>query len=258
VPDLTSGDSYEGTRAAWRAIWERAEIERELGTRQYPRARHIRNLFIQHLPANQPILEAGCGLGAELIGLADGGFSAIGVDYVTEAVGRLKRHRPALALAAGDVHALPFRGGVFGAYLSFGVLEHFASGPRAALREAFRVLRPRGTLVVTVPAPNLVWRLARLRRRALGRGELAQGYYETAFSATDLAAHVASEGFEIVERHSVGHDFTFWGLGRAFRGAGYYETNRLALGLGTMSAHLFPRSMSFATLLIARKRTAAA
>lgn len=246
--------TYEETRAAWHDIWERTDVELELRTRGYPRARDVRNRFLPYLDPADPLLEAGCGLGVELIGLADAGYRAVGLDYVPAVIHRLKRFRPALLLAAGDVHALPFGDGAFGAYLSFGVLEHFAFGPEPALREAFRVLRTGGILVVTVPTPNLVWRLARARWWRRRQSGFAHGYYETAYTSTELVRYVRDTGFEIVEQRPIGHDFTLWGCGRIFRGAGYYQTNKLAEVLGAIFSRILPRSMSFATLVIARKR----
>jgi SAM-dependent methyltransferase len=249
---------YDRTRDAWRAIWDETDIDRELQTRGYARSRWIRERFVPHLPSNAPLLEAGCGLGSELIGLAGDGYRVVGVDYVTTALTRLKAHRPGLSLAAADVHALPFRDGTFGAYLSFGVLEHFDFGPAPALREAHRALRAGGTLVLTVPSPNLVWRLVRARRRWPGsRAAERVGYFETAYSARDLVRYVRETGFDVLECHPVGHSFTLWGCGALFRGPGYYETSRLAEQLGAMLARTLRWSTSFATLIIARKRALA-
>jgi SAM-dependent methyltransferase len=245
-------ETYASTREAWRRVWQETDVDRELQTRDYARAQQVRRRFLRHL-TSEPILEAGCGLGTELVGLADDGRLAIGVDYVTSALLRLKARRRSLKLAAADIHELPFRDGSFAAYLSFGVLEHFEFGPGPALCEAFRVLRTGGVLVLTVPAPNLVWRLVRAKRRMGGIGR-ADGYYETTYSSRALAAHVIAAGFEVVEQHPIGHDFTLWGCSRVFRRAGYYQTNRLAEILGAALSRVLPWSTSFATLVVARKR----
>ncbi len=250
---MIDGPVYQRTRAAWAGIWRDTNVARELESRTWARARRLRRRFLPYLPEGEPILEAGCGLGAELIGLADAGHAVVGVDYVTAATATLKRHRPSLRLAAGDVHALPFRNGAFGAYLSFGVLEHFAFGPGPALREANRVLRDGGVLVLTVPAPNLVWRLVRARRRLRGDTGLAHGYFETTYAVTELSRHVAAAGFVVVEQDVTDHEFTLWGLGRPFRGPGYYETSRVADSLGSICARVLPRAMAFTSLVIARK-----
>lgn len=59
-----------------------------------------------------------------------------------------------LARALGGVQAnllrLPFKGGVFGGAVASEVLEHLADAPAGA-RELFRVLRPGGVLLVSVP-----------------------------------------------------------------------------------------------------------
>jgi SAM-dependent methyltransferase len=200
------------------------------------------------------VLEAGCGLGIEVIHLGRLSYRMVGVDYAENALRRIRAYEPGHRLAAGDVHALPCRDGVFGAYLSFGVLEHFEFGPGPALREAHRVLRPDGILVLTVPHPNLVARLVALRGCVARRtADTGPGYYETRYSVGRLEAEVRRGGFEVLERHPIGHSFTLWGLGGLFRGAGYYETSPLAERLGRVCARWLPWSTCFATLLIARK-----
>jgi SAM-dependent methyltransferase len=244
---------YGQTRDAWQQIWRDTDVARELEVRASARARRLRARFTPYLPSGAMLLEAGCGLGAEMIGLDEAGFRTVGVDYVIDAARGLKQYRPALMIAAGDVHALPFPDGTFGAYLSFGVLEHFEFGPGPGLREAHRVLRPGGVLVLTVPAPNLVWRLVTLKRRIRGGTDFTHGYFETAYSSAQIAREVHAAGFTLLERRSIDHEFTLWGCGRIFRAPGYYRTNRLADALGALLAVVLPRSMSFATLVIGRK-----
>lgn len=247
---------YAATRQAWSDIWERTDIARELGTREYARAREIRDRFVPYLPMGELILEAGCGLGVELLGLYEGGYKVIGLDYVESAVRRLRGWKQELPLLAGDIHALPFRDGSFAAYLSFGVLEHFSSGVEPGLREAHRVLRDGGILVVTVPAPNVIWRVTRSRVwRAVRRNPRPAPYYETTYSADELARAVTHTGFSILEMRPVGHSFTLWGCGRVFRGPGYYETSALAEILGAILRRVWPYGASFATLILARKHS---
>jgi SAM-dependent methyltransferase len=244
---------YETTRRVWRRIWSDADLQTQLRTRDYPRARAIRDRFVPFLPDGDRILEAGCGLGVEVVALAERGFRVIGLDYAVDALQRLKEFDPAASTLGGDVHALPFGPDTFGAYLSFGVLEHFRFGPEPALREAHRVLRRGGTLVLTVPAPNLVWRAARLRSRFRSPDVSADQYFETTYSARSLAALVRRARFEVLVCEPVSHEFTLWELGGPFRADGYYQTSALARWFGVVMSRVLPQAMSFATLIVARK-----
>jgi SAM-dependent methyltransferase len=246
--------TYLRTRSAWERIWRETDLARELQTAGYARARRAQSLFLPHLPAGDRILEAGCGLGKELVSLQRQGHRAFGIDYARNALVRLHADHPGFRLTEGDIHRLPYPEAAFGAYLSFGVLEHFEWGPAPALVEANRVLRLGGTLVLTIPYPNLVWKLARMRKGiAPHQAPTPTEYYETTYTVRQLEESAMRAGFTVLEAHPIGHSFTLWGLGRPFRGPGYYETSRLAEGLGEILRRLLPWSMCFESLVIGRK-----
>lgn len=97
---------------------------------------------------NAHILDVGCGLGLYVRQLRTLSPHVWGVDIdadkVTEAGGELPNIRQASA------EVLPFADGTFDVLLSHEVLEH-VDDDRQAVREAYRVLRPGGRLVVFVP-----------------------------------------------------------------------------------------------------------
>ncbi len=255
--DRLNTPTYRATRAAWERIWRsEADSARELATLAYPRTQRIRDLYLPHLTRQGVILEAGCGLGVELISLQQLGYRALGIDYARHALSTLHASRPDLVLAVGDVHQLPYPDNAFDACLSLGVLEHFEFGPLPALREANRVLALGGVLVLSLPYPNLIWKLLRWRRRAarhIPEGE--PRYYETAYGIRSIETFVRQAGFHVLERHPIGHSFTLWGLGPAFRGPGYYETSPLAERLGGWLERVLPWPMCFESLVIASKAT---
>jgi SAM-dependent methyltransferase len=247
--------TYESTRRAWAGIWgDEADIERELATVDYRRSRQTRARYLRYLPREELVLDGGCGLGIELIQLGRMGYRIIGVDYAENALHQISAYQRSQLLTVGDIHNLPYRDGVFGAYLSFGVLEHFEFGPEPGLREANRVLREGASLVLTVPYPSLVWRLVQLKGRLIRRPRTDDSRcYETRYSVGQLEESLCRTGFVVVERHPIGHSFTLWGLGWPFRAAGYYETSKLAELLGAVCARLLPWATCFASLVIARK-----
>ncbi|MCC6802459.1 MAG: class I SAM-dependent methyltransferase, partial [Anaerolineae bacterium] len=121
-------DRYDSTRKAWEDIWDSASVEQELQTETYARAQETLRQYTPYLPKNKLVLEAGSGLSAALITLKRMGYRVTGLDYAENALRISRQYDPSLVLAVGDVHALPYANGSFGAYLSFGVLEHFEAG----------------------------------------------------------------------------------------------------------------------------------
>lgn len=103
--------------------------------------------------ASGPILDLGCGTGGVLAHL--GGFGpAFGIDPSPEAVGFCRQRGLPVALASGM--ELPFADSTFGAALALDVIEHVEDDV-AILREMYRVLRPGGVAVLTVPALPWLW-----------------------------------------------------------------------------------------------------
>lgn len=251
---MTNKNRYDSTRQAWEDIWESASVEVELQTAYYRRSVRGRNAYLPYLNKTDLILEAGSGLSSALIPLRDMGYKVIGLDYAIKALHTSKDHTPELQLTVGDVHTLPFPDNSLGGYLSFGVLEHFEAGMRIPLAEAYRVLKSGGIAVITIPYPNVVWRLAQWRREQQGQQLIDDDFYESTYTRDELVQEVTAVGFELVEAIPTSHSFTLWGLGGIFQGDGYYETSPLAERLGDAARVIAPWAFNFMTMIIARKQ----
>jgi ubiquinone/menaquinone biosynthesis C-methylase UbiE len=243
--------TYDQTRKAWEQIWDTASIEVELEAVQYRRAAETMHRYRAFLGKDRPILEAGSGLSAVVITLRRLGYPVIGLDYAENALHLSRAYDPTLPLLAGDVHALPMPDNSLGAYLSFGVLEHFEHGMGAALAEAHRTLGKGGILVLTIPYPNLVYRLVKWRQRNAPPDPNA--YYETAYTRAQLVREVSAAGFEVLVAEPTSHSFTLWGLGGIFRAPGYYKTSAFAEALGAALRFTLPWLFNYMTLIVARK-----
>jgi len=90
------------------------------------------------------VLDVGCGPGWDLAALPEGLFG-VGLDRVMTWLG-------CPPLVQGDAKRLPFAAGAFDLVLALDLLEQEGLSPDQALREACRVLRPGGSLLVRVPA----------------------------------------------------------------------------------------------------------
>jgi SAM-dependent methyltransferase len=101
------------------------------------------------------ILDAGCGTGANLRFLQRYGETA-GIDIAPEAVSSSSERSPG-AVARSSVLTLPFASASFDLVTSFEVLYHRAvPDEMPALREAHRVLRANGRLLIRLPAFELL------------------------------------------------------------------------------------------------------
>lgn len=254
MTDQQQNSRYDSTRQTWENIWDGASVEVELEAVQYPRSLETLRRYLAFLNKDDLILEAGSGLSAVVITLRQLGYRVIGLDYAENALHISRQYDSTLPLFAGDVHALPCADNSLGAYLSFGVLEHFEQGMQPALVEAYRVLKPGGMLVLTIPYPNVINRFVAWRRRRAGVSVLNdEEFFESTYTRQRLIDEVTMAGFMPVAVEPTSHSYTLWTLGGPFRASGYYRTSSLADALGGLLRWVAPWPFNFSTLVIARK-----
>jgi ubiquinone/menaquinone biosynthesis C-methylase UbiE len=155
-------------------------------------------LIRRSIPHGSAVLDAGCGFGEWVCFLNDRGYRAEGLDYSPELTARLRDTYPHLTWSTGDITRMPYPDRAFDAVISWGVIEHDEAGPAQALNEFWRVLRPGGVIIVTVPVDSPVQRRASayLYRRTDAR----QVFFQYFMTADELASHVVTAGFEVIEQ----------------------------------------------------------
>lgn len=157
----------------------------------------------RRLPPGARVLDVGCGTGANAPVLRGADRFTIGIDASPIPMALVDRTHDARLRA--DAAHLPFGDASFDLVVALDVLEHL-DDDRAAVRELRRVLRPGGTLVVFVPALELLWGLQddvshhrrRYRRAELGEIIASAGfrierltYFNTLLFPPILAARLA-------------------------------------------------------------------
>ena len=117
----------------------------------------ILTLLGQHYPATGglQILDIGCGTGAMLDNLAPYG-AVVGADFSPEALQFCTARGVHASLSRADVRRLPFADSVFDVVTAMDIIEHI-DDDKAAASEIFRVLKPGGRLLVSVPAFQSLW-----------------------------------------------------------------------------------------------------
>ncbi|HZQ36518.1 MAG TPA: methyltransferase domain-containing protein [Dehalococcoidia bacterium] len=127
-----------------------------------------------------PILDVGCGTGGMLPHL-NRIAPAIGLDPAPEAAAACRQRGVAFVNASGT--EMPFATATFGTVTALDVVEHVPDDV-GMLRELYRVLRPGGLLLLTVPAYQFLWsqhdefnhHQRRYRRRTLQRAVRQAGF----------------------------------------------------------------------------------
>ena len=135
----------------------------------YPRGEtwpELIELFRRYLPSRGHVLDLGCGDG-QTSGrwLTDHGYEYLGVDVSSNAI-ELARSAGLRAERIETAESLPFGDSTFDVVVSIEMMEHLFQ-PLSAAREARRVLREGGLLIVTTP--NIAYWRSRLNLALLGR-----------------------------------------------------------------------------------------
>lgn len=157
-------------------------------------------LIRKHLGIKASILDAGCGLGDWVCFLAQKGYLATGLDYSANIVAKLRSACPSYEWVQGDIHELPFENESFDGVISWGVIEHREEGPEKALKEFYRVLKPGGVAIVTVPNDTR-WSRRASHLMFLESEEKPERalFFQYFMRPSDLSKHCENVGFEVLE-----------------------------------------------------------
>ena len=159
---------------------------------------------LERLPPGSRVLDGGCGMGAWTVFLTQEGFDVTGLDISEETIARLRTWFPQCTFRHGDLRRTPFEDGSFDAYFSWGTFEHFEGGLGECLREARRLVRPGGWLIVSVPFHNgrLLLHDAHRQQRDEGFDPHAgyrqpQRFYQWRLTRPELRRELEIHGFRV-------------------------------------------------------------
>lgn len=188
----------------WRGYWDKDARSRLSNAGRKGDLGEFGEVFERHLPKDLPVLEAGCGPAHIVAALQLRGYEAIGVDYEPEVVRYVNETFPELNVREANVLSLDFPSGSLGGYISIGVVEHFVGGPLEAIKEARRILHPRGAAFISVPFANP---LRQAYFNTLGRNVPGDrlSFHQYYFNREEFSRILEKGGFEVVEYlpHSV-------------------------------------------------------
>jgi SAM-dependent methyltransferase len=108
-------------------------------------------LLRRYFPPPARLVEGGIGGGGNLLALHDMGYQVAGFDLMPEAVEHCRQLRPIDVRQHNLQEPWPLEPGTADVVLMLDVIEHTAL-PVQVLKNAAKILRPRGGVIVTVPA----------------------------------------------------------------------------------------------------------
>lgn len=169
-------------------------------------------------PLPKPVLDIGCGFG-EFGGIFFSSQVEVGLDINEAEILKAAQSGKYEKTIAADARNLPFKNGSFKTVISVSTLEHIPNNTKV-FKESFRVLKPGGTFIFTVPTEKLYDGLLIVKiLKALGLNPLAQYYFRAlnkAFKHVFLPSEkiwlkqAADAGFKIEEVHGTIPQLTLW------------------------------------------------
>jgi 2-polyprenyl-6-hydroxyphenyl methylase / 3-demethylubiquinone-9 3-methyltransferase len=208
------------------------------------------------------VLEVGCGRGFYLQALSYFSFlkEIHGIDLNKQYLAKAKKvcKDKRITLQKGSIYELPYPAGSFDFVLASEILEHLTDDA-AALKEIKRVLKPGGTLVITVPNEQfpflwdpLNWILMRVFNTHVNKniwwlaGMWAD--HEKLYTKERLARTVRNQGFSIQDAQGFVHHcwplshFLLYGIGKNIVekvGTGSFDRFNFSKTKGSFLATLF-------------------
>lgn len=162
--------------------------------------------ILQYIRKDDHILESGCGLARWVKKLNGMGYNCSGLEYSKTTVKNVKFVWPELDIFVGNILQHPFKNNSFDAIISLGVVEHFEEGPMRALSDIYRILKPGGVGIITVPCFNIIRKIKHpfsqqnhICYTREGK-DLEKCFFEYQFSREYFYSIVKSNGFEIIEQ----------------------------------------------------------
>lgn len=180
----------------------------------------LRPLFEKYMPPGSLVLEGGCGMGQYVTYYAAHGRRIVGLDFARQALKDLHTRQNHLDLCAGDVSQLPFADETFDVYYSGGVVEHFEGGAENSLREARRILKKNGFLLISVPYYNPLRRILSTFKKAewrkveqpeMDNGEAFTGkkFFQYAYRPNEFEKMLTEADLRVVEKQGYA---VLWGI----------------------------------------------
>jgi SAM-dependent methyltransferase len=185
-----------------------------------------------NLNGDKRVLEIGCGKGLNLALLSSRGCQLYGIDTNFDYLKQASMIKGNIVLSLMDGERLAFKDAFFDAVILIDVLEHIPDD-RQTIKEAHRVLKPGGRLILKVPNKLFLFELHGIR---IGRKRLLHTPFSSFIPLLPLLPNTLRKFFATV------HVYTLRRLSKMLYDEGFIVLDRIFL-MHTLD--LFERSRAF-------------
>lgn len=155
--------------------------------------------ILSFIDEKQEVLDVGCGEGVLSVYLAQAGHKVTGIDEreasLKSAFALMRKYRASVNFQLADAQRLIFSNDAFDLIIYEEVLEHLKE-PLMALKEARRVLRPKGKIIFSVP--NFMSLRARMFKLLGFERLLLCPDHKQNFNLRSISKLIESAGFRII------------------------------------------------------------
>ncbi len=143
-------------------------------------------------------LEAGCGAGYWVAAFRHYGLMIEGIEYADSLVDQVQSVTPQLPIRQGNALNIDRPDNHYDTYLSIGVVEHRIEGPEPFLLEAYRVLKPGGKILISVPYFGPI-RMLKSRLSLYDREHPNLPFFQYGFTREEFVNFLQKAGFVVEE-----------------------------------------------------------
>ncbi len=190
----------------WTDIWNnQGDIEKKIRKIPSKPEFQIMEPYLNKGKSNFRVLDGGCGLGDWAVYLNKSGYDIVGVDISSDVIAKLKKYFPDVVFQVADIRKTNFPDASFDIYFSWGVFEHFEEGLQPCIKEAMRLLKPGGILLISVPSDNLRHSILGIFKKIIKTpNKNGERFYQWRLNRFELSRELSLAGF-IVEKSKLIH-----------------------------------------------------
>ena len=188
----------QGDEQYWYNYWKaRLDVNYYLSAEAKLLARdELGKILLRVMPTQGLHLEAGCGAGYWVAALKHHGLNIEGIEYAQNLIELVHSVNPLLPIRWGNALNVDSPADHYDSYLSFGVVEHRLEGPEPFLAEAYRVLKPKGKIIISVPFFGPIRRL-KSWLSLYDTKQPALPFFQYGFTQRQFTAYLKQAGFSI-------------------------------------------------------------